>query len=193
MRVCSGLCVPVPAHPRSRGEHGHLRMVLYRLFGSSPLARGTCRPPVTKPPLTRLIPARAGNILVFLRTAAPCSAHPRSRGEHVYRFGFGAHFFGSSPLARGTFEKVAHQRNLPRLIPARAGNIIGLSQRWQWSPAHPRSRGEHGFRAVPALLASGSSPLARGTFRLDTVDDVEKRLIPARAGNIRRPRGSRGP
>ncbi len=163
MRVCSGLCVPVPAHPRSRGEHGHLRMVLYRLFGSSPLARGTCRPPVTKPPLTRLIPARAGNILRVHGDARRGAAHPRSRGEHSMRVTSAVVRRGSSPLARGTYRVSVIAQASKRLIPARAGNIGTDWWALTLTPAHPRSRGEHGNVGVDELRVCGSSPLARGT------------------------------
>ena len=50
------------AHPRSRGEHQAVLLLFLGVFGSSPLARGTC--PVWAVPdvRPRLIPARAGNI-----------------------------------------------------------------------------------------------------------------------------------
>ena len=72
-----------------------------------------------------------------------------------------------------------------RLIPARAGNI---SSPVQWSchcTAHPRSRGEHFWAGGWHWCGSGSSPLARGTFRPHHHRHVRHRLIPARAGNIR--------
>ena len=50
-----------------------------------------------------------------------------------------------------------------RLIPARAGNT-GLMPAARASPtAHPRSRGEHSRIVTLHALATGSSPLARGT------------------------------
>ena len=74
--------------------------------------------------------------------------------------------------------------NDERLIPARAGNMIGLPHRWQGSPAHPRSRGEHLPRNKARVNTYGSSPLARGTFRTENPRGNDGRLIPARAGNI---------
>ena len=76
------------------------------------------------PPKTvRLIPARAGNMLIYAAELRALLAHPRSRGEHQVVEASAYGFTGSSPLARGTFNLniLAH---LPgRLIPARAGNI----------------------------------------------------------------------
>ena len=56
------------------------------------------------------------------------------------------------------------------------------------SEAHPRSRGEHLLKSAQAKIFRGSSPLARGT-RPDRVERATaRRLIPARAGNIRKKR-----
>ena len=71
-----------PAHPRSRGEHGILRLRRLLVCGSSPLARGTRRFLCPATSYGRLIPARAGNTLRPIRRRHARSAHPRSRGEH---------------------------------------------------------------------------------------------------------------
>ena len=52
--------------------------------------------------------------------------------------------------------------------------------------AHPRSRGEHSFASLRALFTVGSSPLARGTLQEAFAKLRDRRLIPARAGNIRK-------
>ena len=52
--------------------------------------------------------------------------------------------------------------------------------------AHPRSRGEHKVRSEIDPTGTGSSPLARGTQKHNTVGFSTKGLIPARAGNTRR-------
>ena len=92
----------MPAHPRSRGEHGE-RPALDRLQpGSSPLARGTPVEIVYTVHGRRLIPARAGNTLSRVRLTPVSSAHPRSRGEHRGRRSPRMVNSGSSPLARGT-------------------------------------------------------------------------------------------
>ncbi len=115
------------------------------------------------------------------------SAHPRSRGEHLWNLSRPPAPPGSSPLARGTYPLPPPPHSSTRLIPARAGNIVtqdAPGRRWA---AHPRSRGEHPIIVCSRDSVSGSSPLARGTSksRRNSVDSV--RLIPARAGNIRPP------
>ena len=53
------------------------------------------------------------------------------------------------------------------------------------SSAHPRSRGEHRHLCRRCLCGCGSSPLARGTCPVCLLCLLLRRLIPARAGNIR--------
>ena len=115
-------------------------------------------------------------------------AHPRSRGEHQTQGQRGNCCEGSSPLARGTLASNSCAICRFGLIPARAGNTNSSvsSETRQW--AHPRSRGEHGAGWVPARVAEGSSPLARGTLRSDLLAGVGMGLIPARAGNTRQRR-----
>ena len=75
-------------------------------FGSSPLARGTLVKKKRLRNQLRLIPARAGNIRRDSSTARQSSAHPRSRGEHDDWSGRVGLVLGSSPLARGTWQKL---------------------------------------------------------------------------------------
>ena len=73
--------------------------------------------------LTRLIPARAGNIRKRKPHGTYAAAHPRSRGEHFLRSQVRFAESGSSPLARGTLARPRRRYRVGRLIPARAGNI----------------------------------------------------------------------
>ena len=176
------------AHPRSRGEHPNHERDKKLTLGSSPLARGTSAAARRRNHPSRLIPARAGNIRSARAVNHGQPAHPRSRGEHSAASRTVARHAGSSPLARGTFAARSLRRERGRLIPARAGNIRSRRLVIRWSPAHPRSRGEH--RAVVARTTgmAGSSPLARGTSRICRDRQGVGRLIPARAGNIHRHR-----
>ena len=157
-------------------------MASYR--GSSPLARGTCQYAVDCPRLFRLIPARAGNICPVYPALRAMSAHPRSRGEHIWNNLWNGIGDGSSPLARGTFRSAARSARSARLIPARAGNIPNGSTPLGGFPAHPRSRGEHVQSVIKSVRQRGSSPLARGTYTASPKPSLSVRLIPARAGNI---------
>ena len=151
------------AHPRSRGEHREATRVPQLQGGSSPLARGTWNRDVVITSCSRLIPARAGNIIRPRSARKRYAAHPRSRGEHEDLRDALLHGFGSSPLARGTFRVCSPFSSHPRLIPARAGNILLPLQTSGARSAHPRSRGEHPVSCKTSSGGDGSSPLARGT------------------------------
>ena len=172
-----------PVHPRSRGEHPALIRVSHGASGSSPLARGTLPGDHRLHAPHRFIPARAGNTPPRPRPAASSPVHPRSRGEHRLILAGDGHVTGSSPLARGTPEPRGAQRGQHRFIPARAGNTGRPAQRGCPSPVHPRSRGEHRPTTDAGWLNNGSSPLARGTQRLQGARVRVERFIPARAGN----------
>ena len=131
----------------------------------------------------RLIPARAGNTSSTGGAKPQCSAHPRSRGEHVVHGRRQTSVLGSSPLARGTPIATVPDVEVARLIPARAGNTRYSAHRLLAHTAHPRSRGEHCRHIQDQPGRCGSSPLARGTPIEQLEEVVEVRLIPARAGN----------
>ena len=125
-------------------------------------------------------------MLEAMKTRAALAAHPRSRGEHLSPVLDEVAGGGSSPLARGTCYLTLAVETSTRLIPARAGNIERTPPPMTLHPAHPRSRGEHTHGKPPPVMYRGSSPLARGTFRPIRPAYRHIRLIPARAGNIRK-------
>ena len=71
------------AHPRSRGEHLMVSHSPAAFCGSSPLARGPHLDLRSVHGGFRLIPARAGNTQPARKNIKACTAHPRSRGEHM--------------------------------------------------------------------------------------------------------------
>ena len=152
------------AHPRSRGEHDLFSPPQRVALGSSPLARGTFLQACEKERERRLIPARAGNIPWVCGLSGCLPAHPRSRGEHMFRVCGRVGNLGSSPLARGTCGRLSRLPWRRRLIPARAGNIRRNFFGIPLVAAHPRSRGEHRKTEPITSIVPGSSPLARGTF-----------------------------
>ena len=171
------------AHPRSRGEHEPCLCTQGSRRGSSPLARGT-RFFLDFPPFQLgLIPARAGNTQRNDGGGSYVRAHPRSRGEHMDLLGILLVAWGSSPLARGTRALAPTPTDAKGLIPARAGNTVLRSSSPHRVGAHPRSRGEHTRIVTLHALATGSSPLARGTRAQANKVPTNWWLIPARAGN----------
>ncbi len=184
--IRSGHCAD---HPRSRGEHIMRPAPRRCAGGSSPLARGTRAGDDALAPGRRIIPARAGNTRRPHAAPAAAADHPRSRGEHLSTRWMASAVAGSSPLARGTRPREAAAAGGERIIPARAGNTLPRSARPSYFADHPRSRGEHVALLVPAPNSVGSSPLARGTLRIGEAPVVDRRIIPARAGNTPSCRG----
>ena len=68
------------------------------------------------------------------------------------------------------------------LIPAHAGKTWRSSCQSCWWGAHPRSRGENGYRLGHNVTFLGSSPLTRGKLDARRLGGDRPRLIPAHAG-----------
>ncbi len=73
--------------------------------------------------------------------------------------------------------------NVPRFIPAGAGNTSPPDGGDALMAVYPRWRGEHGFGFFTHIYLTGLSPLARGTHRLHPAKYLDRRFIPAGAGN----------
>ena len=177
----------LPAHPRSRGENAISRPSIISRCGSSPLTRGKLQWLDSQKWSVGLIPAHAGKTPSTIRTAAPRTAHPRSRGENQTRALPRRWCWGSSPLTRGKRASDRRKRRSLRLIPAHAGKTLSrpliLSPPW----AHPRSRGENTVEMPCQMVSQGSSPLTRGKRLLQVGGGTDCRLIPAHAGKTSRP------
>ena len=151
--------------------------------GSSPLSRGIpCRYAGISA-CRGIIPALAGNTGGCGAGRAAFRDHPRSRGEYSLRVVSQRAPTGSSPLSRGIHVRVKTEVQMHRIIPALAGNTHGTEAFPHPQPDHPRSRGEYMKFASPVLLLLGSSPLSRGIRRFEGQDRVQRRIIPALAGN----------
>ena len=89
---------------------------------------------------------------------------------------------GSSPLARGLRPLEGLDGGGAGIIPARAG----FTRRENLIPGahgdHPRSRGVYRQGGADVAEGGGSSPLARGLLLMPHVEEVVRRIIPARAG-----------
>ena len=137
-------------------------------------------------PSPRVIPACAGNACCTGIPRTWTTVHPRMRGEREYLVHGSDPHHGSSPHARGTPPGRHTAAELPRFIPACAGNAC--SGRFpRFPPAvHPRMRGERrtGVELPPSM--DGSSPHARGTPKNKPAQRRSRRFIPACAGNARR-------
>ena len=109
-------------------------------------------------------------------------AHPRSRGENYARFGCRLFGDGSSPLTRGKPVDQEAARRVDGLIPAHAGKTPRARDTRRARRAHPRSRGENGYKASRYKSVKGSSPLTRGKPHRAPPGSRGLGLIPAHAG-----------
>ena len=170
------------AHPRSRGENSHAKMMPPREPGSSPLTRGKRVGRQSVIVSVRLIPAHAGKTMNCIVFSSSVWAHPRSRGENggpVHEADGGA---GSSPLTRGKLPCKDDASTRAGLIPAHAGKTYYPQRIVIKHRAHPRSRGENNPLPCCTTTISGSSPLTRGKRHLPRCRWRSGWLIPAHAG-----------
>ena len=154
-----------------------------RSSGSSPLTRGAQYGWGTSRGLIRLIPAYAGSTDTKRGDKQHGEAHPRLRGEHLGPRRSGDVFPGSSPLTRGARPAGRPVRRGCGLIPAYAGSTQGNAPPSATFRAHPRLRGEHGFRSTSKAVSCGSSPLTRGALSPRSAAIPFAGLIPAYAGS----------
>ena len=152
----------VRAHPRSRGENKARLFEVIATRGSSPLTRGKLIPPSPGTNRLGLIPAHAGKTVPLKFGGKEPRAHPRSRGENGKVFPEWYQCLGSSPLTRGKPFSRRNPAPTCRLIPAHAGKTRGRLGLRAATAAHPRSRGENGYRFDDGDDLVGSSPLTRG-------------------------------
>ena len=173
---------PPAAHPRSRGENGHLAHPAPHTRGSSPLTRGKRWHSRFRVQPDRLIPAHAGKTCCSTMWGRNFPAHPRSRGENGDALIAAVNPTGSSPLTRGKHPYMGWRHAHRRLIPAHAGKTERGVQVSPWDQAHPRSRGENRPRTAVLPARCGSSPLTRGKRLQLQAPRSRKGLIPAHAG-----------
>ena len=107
-RVCRLAWLDPWDHPRVCGEHCCGMAWFIATTGSSPRMRGT---PVSLSSVvssSRIIPAYAGNTLVYFVDIASDWDHPRVCGEHICGISRFIFFQGSSPRMRGTLIYVGY-------------------------------------------------------------------------------------
>ena len=109
-------------HPRMRGEHSFLAVILTPALGSPPHARGTRCVDLDVCAGTGITPACAGNTHIGDNDLLKIQDHPRMRGEHSVIVFFAAVHTGSPPHARGTLAGTNEVDAALRITPACAGN-----------------------------------------------------------------------
>ena len=133
--------------------------------------------------MPRFIPACTGNASALSPSWPASSVHPRMCGECAVSAITAACRFGSSPHVRGTPCEDDGSVPARRFIPACAGNASRPAAGSRPCAVHPRMRGERQRENDHAPRDDGSSPHARGTLHIVSVDLGGNRFIPACAGN----------
>ena len=175
-------------HPRMRGEHLSVKVVVLVPMGSSPHARGAHRDVPGRDREDGIIPACAGSTRRARRRSIRPRDHPRMRGEHHERGFIPKCDGGSSPHARGARSGAPRMPLRHGIIPACAGSTW-FPFRWTavgWD--HPRMRGEHVCLRLEAAFWMGSSPHARGAPSRREGRLRPRGIIPACAGSTTRRR-----
>ncbi len=170
-------------HPRVCGEQLGRANLRTNTAGSSPRVRGTACQVTTYRPLSRFIPACAGNSHHARPPVSPVTVHPRVCGEQGSKTKLPPSVSGSSPRVRGTVLGKPHQLLVARFIPACAGNSRRQRHGGQPAPVHPRVCGEQGSACRIRPPPFGSSPRVRGTATSGPTGRPCRRFIPACAGN----------
>ena len=150
-------------HPRTCGEHYRHADRRRRHSGSSPHMRGTRDLETDLRAFIRIIPAHAGNTICVEFPKNSVEDHPRTCGEHILQASQPSNLTGSSPHMRGTPELSELSVSDTGIIPAHAGNTLGLSETEARKRDHPRTCGEHQPHARAGGDGRGSSPHMRGT------------------------------
>ena len=131
----------MPDHPRACGANSGGVGEQFHKRGSSPRVRGKLRHHHPDRRSERIIPARAGQTFPRHSATDLRSDHPRACGANptqAIQIGGG---FGSSPRVRGKPCGTRGGVSACRIIPARAGQTGGPSQRPRHRPDHPRACG----------------------------------------------------
>mgnify|MGYP005911173997 CR=1 FL=1 len=108
-------------------------------------------------------------------------------GEHRTLTDENGEPWGSSPRMRGTHQIRDVSADIHGIIPAYAGNTIRCLSARRATVDHPRVCGEHFSVASHLRVNPGSSPRMRGTHSRRLQRRHPQGIIPAYAGNTRRP------
>ena len=176
----------VPDHPRACGANHRQGDMPVFAIGSSPRVRGKRRESQRMIQRTRIIPARAGQT-----PPRPCrqgsrTDHPRACGANSFRSSSHGLLSGSSPRVRGKRYGGTQEEMKRRIIPARAGQTAMPRSHPLPSSDHPRACGANPSAVTFASARFGSSPRVRGKPGRIRWRKLDRRIIPARAGQTSR-------
>ena len=134
-------------------------------MGSSPRMRGTHRFDSVGHYPAGIIPAYAGNTSTSSMVTVRPPDHPRVCGEHSGVSAPSAVRAGSSPRMRGTRFNQKTPFILEGIIPAYAGNTVGMRSKNAYTLDHPRVCGEHSNCPTWSLKHFGDHPRVCGEHK----------------------------
>ena len=174
-------------HPRTCGANTALELLDLAQRGSSPHMRGKRAQRHRWRFQVRIIPAHAGQTGERRRDRLHQTDHPRTCGANDVLCFPHPDLRGSSPHMRGKRANEAAGEDVPRIIPAHAGQTsVRPSSRFRVAD-HPRTCGANTACACVLSNAAGSSPHMRGKPVGAPLADATGRIIPAHAGQTPAP------
>ena len=169
-------------HPRACGANRPSLQPISVRNGSSPRVRGKRPCPAGGSGNRRIIPARAGQTVECYGLHVVPPDHPRACGANLTVHVDMNSQHGSSPRVRGKPHRFRQPLHLIRIIPARAGQTPMNPAYSITSSDHPRACGANAEFSALLSTADGSSPRVRGKLISHLSFLLNKRIIPARAG-----------
>ena len=166
-RWCREYRIPKPDHPRACGAN----------LSTSSNSNSSAW----------IIPARAGQTCPHRWLSGRGPDHPRACGANKPMEMAEGCACGSSPRVRGKPDDVRESSRHLRIIPARAGQTSDRASRHGSTPDHPRACGANAYAEAHSKNHTGSSPRVRGKLELGRIVLQSRRIIPARAGQTKRP------
>ena len=179
-------CTWAEDHPRECGANDQYLHQNNRISGSSPRVRGKQVIPYIHLAQRRIIPASAGQTHGSTAGRRRNKDHPRECGANS-RFRKSLRILdGSSPRVRGKPSHLPAVTVNDRIIPASAGQTGRRCGMRSSRSDHPRECGANVAVGGDRAHAHGSSPRVRGKPHPAVRHRVQRRIIPASAGQTDR-------
>ena len=172
----------LPDHPRACGANDSGVTSASERCGSSPRMRGKRQHRQVRADHERIIPAHAGQTARSLVSLGVLPDHPRACGANWAKSLSRCRRCGSSPRMRGKHILAEDSSTVMRIIPAHAGQTSFGWPVMRWPPDHPRACGANLSARYPDAVVLGSSPRMRGKQSTCAWSRLQRRIIPAHAG-----------
>ena len=173
-------------HPRACGANEVLEPCVARKYGSSPRMRGKLGKSINIIRGDRIIPAHAGQTPASASRRRPSPDHPRACGANHISIRKPKTGGGSSPRMRGKPHVVDDLDRGVRIIPAHAGQTQRCFKTSKHGSDHPRACGANSISRWVWVITFGSSPRMRGKLLGEFAHRIQRRIIPAHAGQTSR-------